>query len=80
MRACKATGSSPGRMGVLARIPCLTALNRARSLPAAVLGPVDFWALRRFASARFDDGAASLMTQGPLRGRWSGVSVGLVKD
>ena len=51
MRAWKASVSSPGRMSVLARIPCLTALNRARSLPAAVLGPVDFWALRRFASA-----------------------------
>ena len=35
-----------------ARQPCLTALNRERSLPSVVLGPVLFWALRRLISAR----------------------------
>ena len=70
MRAWKASVSSPGRMTVFARIPCLTALNRARSLPAAVLGPVDFWALRRFASAPSTTARCRSWASDPLRESW----------
>ena len=64
-------GVLAGEDSLAARIPCLRALNRERSLPSGVLGPVDFRALRRFASVRRLDVAVSLMVGGPLRGRWS---------
>jgi hypothetical protein len=44
--------SSPGRTSVFAVMPCFKALNRDRSLPSGVLGPVLFRALRRLISAR----------------------------
>ena len=33
--------------------PCWKALRREASLPSSVFGPVDFWALRRFAAICF---------------------------
>ena len=38
---------------MLAVMPCLRALNFAVALPRSVIGPVDFCALRRFASICF---------------------------
>ncbi len=46
------SASSPGSTGSRARCPCLTALNRLRSLPVGDRGPVLFWAFRRLASTR----------------------------
>ena len=54
-RSWNAPASSPGRTSVLASRPCLSALNFERSLPSGVLGPVLLRALRRLASARFDE-------------------------
>ena len=51
--ARKASGSSPGRTGRRAAIPCFTALNRDRSFPAADRGPVLLAAFLLLASHSF---------------------------
>src|SRR5258708_6073146 len=52
MRSSSSTGFSCGNTGltILACVPSLSALSRARALPASVLGPVDLAALRLLAS------------------------------
>ena len=51
-RSATIRASSIGRTIPSPVRPCLRELARDRSFPSGVLGPVDFWALRRLASIR----------------------------
>jgi len=46
--------------------PCLRAFWAERDLPDGVTGPVDFWALRRFAASCFSE--IGLLVIGKVRG------------
>jgi len=51
----KRSRDSPSTSMVLARMPCFRALREELRLPPMVLGPVDFFALARFAASRFSE-------------------------
>jgi len=53
--------------GVRGAEACLIALRLARAFPAAVRGPVERWALRRFAATRRELAGAARVTSAPRR-------------